>query len=624
MEVRKMRLRCNVDRTSFGTKPGPEQIERIQCNLEKPQEIEAEELFQIICSGGSFRPAAVEGKSDKGFVSQQIFAVDLDNATGKKPVPENDRLTPEQAVERARAAGLKPNLVYPTFSDSPALRKFRVLFVMDRPVTDRLLRDRLADYVVNIFGAAADSKCRNPARLFFGTNKPPILTDVENVNRVDELMPLLPDEPPRVKKKRTKAAVKKKPEEVAGRKSNIDLIRERNWGELAGRVGNRERKIFDNLADFKNEVWREVDLAELLEIDNPKTFCCIFHEDKHPSASIYFGDCEKWLYKCHASGCSCAGRAMTVNSIISRLAGTTAGETWEAIKQIYNYEILRTPQSEALQRELQEISEILDTTDETGFCAQCPVASKNVRYALGIYHHILRIAGRNISPYAADDQIIFFFSNRQLAVEAGRSPNKANKVNQYVTMLAYHGLIEKLPDGKVPMNLLKKAYENARAGQRHVQFYAIQGWPDTKLPEIEENGVRWRKNGYRQGGISYEMFYRTEGPEVARRLYPLTCQKTIEKKIMTRKPTEAAEARHDEIRELCLDMIRKDGYATEQGIVERLQKKGISGELSDRQLKRSIADICNAANLKKVRATKELKEKFSIVSNGYPAIIIEE
>lgn len=584
-----------------------------------------QDLFRLICSGGSFRTAAIDGNSDKGFISQQVFAVDIDNAKDKEPIPEGERLTPEQAIERARAAGLTPNFIYPTFSDSPALRKYRILFLLDIPIIENELRGRIADYITNIFGTAADSKCRNPARLFFGTDKPPILTDTDHINHIADIERLLPDapkkEPPKPKEKRKRTARPASKAE-SGRKSNIELIKAHEWKELSERIGSK-RKVFDCVADFKAEIWQKADIAELLEIDNPKSFCCIFHEDNSPSASIYYGDCGKWLYKCFSSNCKYGDKALTIHAVIANLANLKAWEAWEAIKEIYNYEVLRTPQSERLQGELLEIAEILDEVDETGFNAQCPVASKNVRYAVELYHHILRIAGRNISPYTKDNRVIFFFSLRQLASESGRSPNKANKINQYITMLAYHGMIEKLSDEQVPIALLKKAYDHTKDNQRHIQFYALQGWNNDTLINIEDNGNRWKKNGYRQNGISYEMFYRTEGEEVASRLYPLSSKTTKENEVITRTPTKSADSRHEAIMNVCMNLIIEKGYTTEKEIALALSK-GIGKELTDRQIKRSIKDICECNNLSRKRSTKALKEQFNIVSDGYPTIIYRE
>ena len=89
-----MKIVCNIDRTQYRAKPEPEQIRKIQCNLETPQEIDVQDLFGVICSGGSFRTAAISGNSDKGFISQQLFAVDIDNAKeiiGEKVIETLDK-----------------------------------------------------------------------------------------------------------------------------------------------------------------------------------------------------------------------------------------------------------------------------------------------------------------------------------------------------------------------------------------------------------------------------------------------------------------------------------------------------------------------------------------------------
>jgi predicted HTH transcriptional regulator len=171
------------------------------------------------------------------------------------------------------------------------------------------------------------------------------------------------------------------------------------------------------------------------------------------------------------------------------------------------------------------------------------------------------------------------------------------------------------------MQLLKKSYEMAGEKQRHIQFYALHGWNTGTLIDIEDNGIRWKKNGYRQNGISYEMFYRTEGAKVASRLYPLSSKTTKADKVVEKKPTKTADSRHETIMNVSLNLISEKGYTTEKEIMKALNENGISKELSDRQIKRSIKDICECNNLTRKRSTKALKEQFGIVSNGYPTII---
>ena len=63
--------------------------------------------------------------------------------------------------------------------------------------------------------------------------------------------------------------------------------------------------------------------------------------------------------------------------------------------------------------------------------------------------------------------------------------------------------------------LLKNALKYTNGNKNRVNFYAIPSWVVQQLKTIEDNGIRWKDKGYRIGGISFDMFYRSEGFEVA-------------------------------------------------------------------------------------------------------------
>ena len=44
---------------------------------------------------------------------------------------------------------------------------------------------------------------------------------------------------------------------------------------------------FDTKNEFWDYIYSELDIAELIDIDNPRSFCCILHEDHNPSANIF-------------------------------------------------------------------------------------------------------------------------------------------------------------------------------------------------------------------------------------------------------------------------------------------------------------------------------------------------
>ena len=623
-----MRIVCNVDRTKYRAKPNPEQVRKIQCNLEKSQEIEALELFNVICSGGSFRAAAIRGNSDSGFISQQIFAVDIDNAKGKEPIPESSRLTPEQAVEKARAAGLTANFIYPTFSDSLALRKFRILFLLDMPITDLELRHQVADYVTNIFGAAADSKCRNPARLFFGTDKPSILTNTEKINSIEKIMPLLP-KTPKIKapskkmEQRKRGTLYDKPKK-AHSISNIDLIRMGNIEELKNRLGSSKTRIFDNSEDFLKYVYSELDIAELLEIDTPKSFCCIFHADEHPSASIFRDKYGNQRYKCNSTNCDVN---MNVKQIIEALQDARSEyRAFEFIKAIYNLKVKETAWSKEQTANIDSIISCMTSAAGNSFSEICPTAAKTTRNATLIYLQTLNIARNNIFPEPienSEQNIIFTMSIRQLAKAAGKS--SIDKVSKYVKMLIYHGMLEIVPDSEIPQRLLNRANAK-RTGEKHchTNFYRIPSWVYRRTQFIEAQGKRWKNQNYRLNGISYELFFRNEGAAMAKKLYPQTATFTTKAgKEMQRTTTRKSNEMTLLLSGIVLEQIQKLGYTTEANVINEAGSR-TGYKMADIQLKRSINEILDSYGLKKIRANKAIKEQYKIISNGYPLIIVED
>ncbi len=79
-------------------------------------------------------------------------------------------LSPDLAIERMQSYNITPNAWYPTFSDTPEIRKFRLIFFLDTLITDINARNYLMDGLFAMY-PEADSACKNPAHFFYGTNK---------------------------------------------------------------------------------------------------------------------------------------------------------------------------------------------------------------------------------------------------------------------------------------------------------------------------------------------------------------------------------------------------------------------------------------------------------------------
>lgn len=613
-----MKILCNYGNTKYTHKPPATEMGNIQSELSVPGTIEIQKLADLLGNGACFRPAAIRGTHDTDFLSQQVYGLDFDNAN-------NDIIDPGQAIETAKRAGVPPSFAYLTFSSTEQKPKFRLIFCASAAEHNRKKRDYIQRYLMALYGDAIDSKCGNPARLFFGTDKGILYADYAAVFDSEHILRgYRPDQQEQDEKRRTPKsprAIQRPP--ISGVSHSIEAIKTHNSEYLKRKLSKKQR-IFDNRKDFFDFIYREIDLAELLGVEPKKSFSCVLPthggEDIHPSASVFVTRGGTWKYKCHAEGIS-----LNVKQLIEVIGNFNSEfQALEFLKSIYNLKIRETAWSIEQRENIDSILFALSTSDERSFKALCPTASANTRNAQLIYMQILSIAKNAIYPERAAENgnIIFYMSTRQLAKSAGKS--SIDKVSKYLKMLIYHGLLEIVPDENVPPAFLKKAIAGTKNGHAHVSFYQIPSWVYQHIQHIERQGKRWKTNGYRLNGISYEMFLRTEGAEIAGRLYPQTSKYTDKGGEVKQKGTrKKSDELHEIISEVILDRINQNGYCQEKEIIEILGRT-YGKNITDIQLKRSLTDILNCYQLRKIRATKALKIKFSIISKGYPSIIVPD
>ncbi len=161
------RIKVHIDPRGYDEKPTGKEIGGIKTRLQKsasPSLVTLEELVQKIETGHSISPGIMGGMSAKDWQEQQLFLVDIDN--------EEDG--PILRIKDARAIchdnGLPLAFYYQTFSHTKEHPKFRLAFVMDKPVTDEGMRKSIIETLVNLF-PQSDKSCVNADRIFHGTNK---------------------------------------------------------------------------------------------------------------------------------------------------------------------------------------------------------------------------------------------------------------------------------------------------------------------------------------------------------------------------------------------------------------------------------------------------------------------
>lgn len=124
------------------------------------------------------------------FLGQRLFAVDFDNKAGGVQLKEGDAgfLGMVEALERCYENGVPPLALYMTMSAKcPDVERYRIVFDYGEVVeTEAEAREVYEKVLLELF-PEADSQCKNPNRLFFGSNGEVIpLWDIERVEAGDE------------------------------------------------------------------------------------------------------------------------------------------------------------------------------------------------------------------------------------------------------------------------------------------------------------------------------------------------------------------------------------------------------------------------------------------------------
>ena len=603
-----MKITTTILREPFDHKP-VEVMGRIQNTCVQAETIELTELCDLIAQGCTFKSCDC-GKSASDFHSGMLFSLDFDNKDASK------RIDPEEAISIAVRAGFKPSVMYRSFSSTDAIKKFRLIFVADRQLTDRKQWEHCQNIISAIYPEGVTDHTNNPNRCFFGTDKGIDFCE-ENQVSVDLLLSNYVEPKPKT------ATTRKQRSRKGNRPSRIaQAIADHDSAYIRRYMGRGKRIVFDNRQQFFDYIYKTVNLADFLGVDENKKFHCILpsHDgaDDDPSASVFRSQSGVWLYKCFAE----EGKTWNIKQIVELLGNFDSEyQSLEFLKDSLNLKIKETQWAIEQRENIDSIVNCLCGTDENAFSSICPLASHNLRNCKMLLLQVLCIARNCIYPErtSQDRNIIFYMSVRQLAKDMGKK--STDQIDRNLKLLTYHKVIKELPDEEIPPQFLQKAYANRRDKHSRVSFYEIPSWVVQRTQLIEQQGKKWKDNGYRIRGISYEMFLRSEGQEVASEMYPQYSRITTKNGIINRKASCKADEMHDIMTEVVITLIQSKGYCTEADIAEYFTRKH-GKNITELQIKRSIGDIMTANNLHKQKCNKSLKQRLSIDSKGYPIVIL--
>lgn len=439
-------IKCMYFNHRFKDKPQGKQCGWVQKSLTQVN-ISIENLADALVHGASFKPGVLAGGNKaENWIEQQLFGLDFD-----------DGIRIEEAYNKVISLGITPCFMYTTFSHKEEHHKFRMIFCNDTVITDGNIRDKLQATLMGIIGGI-DEVCFNRDRLFFGGKGHTVLyPDYDtriNAEFIiekywnDDFEQYISNAKPKSKKKKdsTAAGIKNKATDTEKERPtyenlNVKAINEHDI-EYLRKILAHDPIEFENKNEFWDYIYSELDIAELIDIDDPRSFCCVLHDDHNPSANIFTTQNGVQKYRC----CS-ENLTLNIKQLIELLSDFKS--EYKAIQFIMNIYNLSIKESQWSIEQRENIDLMISNITLNKFKELCPQADKNIKYAKDTFLMMLSIARNNIysEKFSNNDgEIVFYVTNKKLSEYLGKSNSqkKIDKVSKYVKMLVYHDLIRPL------------------------------------------------------------------------------------------------------------------------------------------------------------------------------------
>ncbi|MFC6455831.1 hypothetical protein [Paenibacillus vulneris] len=588
-----------------------------------PVDITIESLADEITKGRSFTLSefhSINGeitRSQEHWKSQQLICLDFDNEITKKINGKNKKIKNitrmwEQAKEQFKDTAV---FMYKTFNYQNDHPKFRVIFMLN----EKVINGQLMDYILRDYKIKypdADSKCFEKARMLYGGtdlyifnyNNRILIEDYIYKSNIDNTVCESSGQGVLALQYSldlySNAIDMPKPPLES---NNVDIIRKKDIGKLHS-ILQPMRVRYYTYSEYVDYIKKQ-DISKLLGIDNPKSFCCLFHEDNNPSASIFQNmETGDYIYCCNSSNCT-FGKGMVIKCI-ERILKCNRTQALEFLRKVYRVDFHQT---EWQKEQIEFLDENIHYLQSTDFPQEYPIQYGLVKNYLDDLIKFISISKEYIPAehYSKEySKVLFFMSLRHFAKVCGK--NNIKLVGDRIALFTYLKYIYKLEEHEIPNKLLERAKkelvlskgEKNIKGMNLVNFYSIQPYSEESMSESEIKAKEFRENHFTMKGISKEMFIRALGEDEANRIYPqMKDKKVSEKSHMVTKELEQA----------ALHLLQTKGWTTESEVLGVIDKIVVgSKDSKHRQMKKIIGELCIKYGLERKRANKILLNELGI------------
>jgi hypothetical protein len=592
-------VRYMIHSTAFKEKPVGEENNTIhKMNIVNST---VKELAKELVSGKTVKPGILlGGTSNNNWVGQQLFFVDVDEAN----------ITIKDSLNTAKSLGLKPAIVYKSFSYTDKHQKHRLVFVANKQIKDKGIAQSIINFLIDAF--KADIRTKNLSRVYYGTNKTDCYLDETAVIDVEYLkaISLLQDDS---KIKEIPVFIEAKRSDLSNSQEDVLDVFESFFENSSHKYKNKEFTNFTKLKSFIKSIPLEA-------VFGGTKLNCLFHKDNNPSVSIYTNEDGYSYYKCH----SC-GEHLDILDLIAIAYDIDTTETrWMvlAAKVIMRELKLSLVNNDWYIEELDKIkcnrlfllNKVNKIATKYPLCYKVLITNENLlRLMLDIAESHLDIV--ELSDINYNHSLIFKMSS---TYAASKIDKHQSTVLRRLDDLMLMGFVTKISDEEVkklsPASYMADIKLAAKRGDKYfktIQAYTMSRWNDKLLKYAEDMLKYAKEKGATKVGASQTQ-YKALGCDTRAKNTLGNTGKGKEQSERDKVKITATQAH----RKLLLDWARKTVNRNGYFLKEKYLKYAKDNKIGEAHASKFMTEITTTLSLTRVTSTKETQKKYNLPTNS--------
>lgn len=595
-------IQIHLDDKAYTNKPKEKTIGSISNRItSKVSTVTIEELAEELSKGKTAVCGIMNGNRQiRNFESQTVVMLDFDNEKDKKRCTGSDYLTLTEVKSHPYIVD-NASFIYSTFSSTEAHEKFRVVFVLDKTLTN-------VTHVYNVYNRLfkefpqADIACKDSSRIFFGG------TDYQEVSFENTLKVLASDlTDTKVMPAQTvaKAPKSRVTSEIAIKNTSssynavAEAIANADLGELERLIGNKFAKQVPSI-NLAASYLKNINMCELFNLPLEQDFHDILHEEDTPSARIYLNE-TGYYYNCFSSSAEFGGDLI---SVIGELIGKSRNEAFRFSLNLFKVTVKRTEEEEKV---ISMLELLISDMSRADFKQILPNVYKVLNREKANVIAILSLIKDNTFYDFEEDKIrtAIVMSSKTIAKAIG---SNEKTVKRTMSKMKTIGMIIATPNKDIPKAFLRllESQRISELRKYRTSMHEVR-YTEVYYDGLETNAGDFKAKGVVQNGLNKQGLVVSMGTDNTQKVY-------VQDKVTTDLPLKTRNFLKRMNANATL-LLNNHGYIREADLIPTMMNNRIKKSYATMMVQKFRGHMIDTLQVVRVKVTKATKAQYQQLEN---------